>query len=91
MTDARMPDDPVSPKEAAKLLKVSGTTIRSWIAAGKMPAVRIGGRFWMDRADVLAKVERVQPATGSPLLTTSECRERDARTDRILRQAGIRK
>lgn len=34
-----------TPDEAAEVLEVDGSTVRLWIRAGKLPAVRVGARY----------------------------------------------
>ena len=58
-----MPDDRLSIKEAARLLKVGVSTIYRWVLTQKIPALRIGGRVWVRKADILAVPQQVPAAT----------------------------
>lgn len=53
------PGDYVSPEDAAELLGVvSASTIRRWIARGRLPALRTpGGRLLIYRQDLLLVLE----------------------------------
>lgn len=48
-------------KEAAASRKVSARTIRRWIAAGHLPAVRIGPTLVRIHSDDLARLDRPIP------------------------------
>jgi excisionase family DNA binding protein len=47
------------PCEVARMLDVSEPTVRRWLASGRLPGVRVGGRL---RVDPTAVVEFVKPA-----------------------------
>lgn len=49
--------DILTPAEVAVRLGVAPSTVRRWINAGRLPAVRIGSRLRIREAD-LARVER---------------------------------
>src|SRR5262249_3775292 len=51
----------VSIRETADALGVGVSTIRAWIRAGRLPAVKVGGQIRLDPADVAAFVEPVHP------------------------------
>jgi excisionase family DNA binding protein len=91
MDATNIPNDLVTPNEAAAALKVSAGSIRRWVHVGKLPGFRIGGRLRVSLADALAAVQVVQPAGGPRPETRSERRRRDAETDRVLRAAGVRR
>ena len=47
-----MKDEILTIKEAAKLLKYSETTLRSWVKKGKMPAFRVGRKYRIRIRDI---------------------------------------
>jgi excisionase family DNA binding protein len=49
----------LSPSEAARELDVSESTIRRWLAEGRVPGIRVGGRLRLERE---ALQEAVRPA-----------------------------
>jgi excisionase family DNA binding protein len=56
----------LSPAEAAEMLQVDRSTVRRWINAGELPAIRTrpgGGQFRLDPADVerFAAARQVRP------------------------------
>jgi excisionase family DNA binding protein len=53
-----LPDDLMPLKDAAKLIKVNRPTLLRWILRGKVDGYRIGYRWFVRRADVLATVQR---------------------------------
>lgn len=54
--------------EAAQLLRVHPKTLDSWIYAGHVPTVKIGGRVYLTRPALLALIEAsTRPATAGPL------------------------
>jgi excisionase family DNA binding protein len=61
MTPARRPpqatDEFLTVAEVAATLKLNGQTIRNWIDAGKLPAVRIGRRVRVLRRDLDELIE----------------------------------
>ena len=58
--DLSLSDEHLTVAEAAELLKVNRSTIRRWIAEGRLPAVRIGARrLAMRRADVAKLISPV--------------------------------
>jgi excisionase family DNA binding protein len=38
-----------TPKEISKIACVHLNTVRNWIKSGKLPAVKVGGRWFIDR------------------------------------------
>jgi len=52
-----MPDEFMTVAEVASFLKLNQQTIRNWIDAGTLPAVRIGRRVRIKRSDFDAMVE----------------------------------
>ena len=43
--------------QAAAELDVHHTTIRRWIHDGELPALKMGRRYWISRADLVALIE----------------------------------
>jgi excisionase family DNA binding protein len=56
-----LPDDLIETKTAARLLKVHVSAIYRWIASGKLPSWRVGGRHKLSRRDVEAFPQRSGP------------------------------
>ena len=54
--------------EVSGMLKVSETTVREWMRSGKIPARRVGKRWFATEGDVLKILEgsRCRPGRGSP-------------------------
>lgn len=59
------PEDIITVKEAAKLLRVSRQMIGKYVASGRLRAFRLSpsvhGRVRLSKADVLALLVRVEP------------------------------
>lgn len=52
--------------EVAKILRVDGSTIRRWVAEGRLPAVTLpGGLFRFHLADIEAILATGQPQDGA--------------------------
>jgi len=51
-------DELLTVAEVAGILKLNQQTVRNWIDAGSLPAVRIGRRVRIRRADLDALIER---------------------------------
>jgi len=47
-----MKDEILTIKEAAKLLKYSEATLRSWVKKGKVPAFRVGRKYRIRIRDI---------------------------------------
>ena len=45
-------DELLTASQAAEALSATSQTIRNWIRSGRLPAVRIGNRFLVPRAEV---------------------------------------
>lgn len=45
-------------QEAAELLKVSDTTLRSWIKKGRIPALKEGRAYRIKKADIDKKFKK---------------------------------
>ena len=52
-----MPDEFMTVAEVAAILKLNQQTVRNWIDAGTLPAVRIGRRVRVKRSDFDRAVE----------------------------------
>lgn len=89
--EINLPPDLISLPAAAKLIAVHGSTLRRWIASGKLAAWRVGGCYRVSRQDVLALVKPHEPVEGPRPMTMEERRAKDAETDRVLKAAGVRK
>ena len=66
--DGNMSDDELlTVNEVAELLKLNQQTVRNWIAAGDLPAVRIGRRVRVRASTIEDLVGRrlTRPSTGS--------------------------
>ena len=85
-----IPNDLITPTEAAEQLGTSAATIRRWCMRGTLPAFKVGGRLRISRADVMAMVRRVE-TDGPRIETRAEREARDAETDRVLRQMRVRR
>lgn len=66
METTPLPDDAISTTAAGHLLKVHPSTVIRWIQAGRIPGWRVEKRFLVSRADVLARVRRVETARPAP-------------------------
>ena len=87
MSNAIIPTDLISTREAAQLLATSESTIRRW-AKGRMPAFKVGGRLRVSRADVLAMIQRVQ-TPGPTIPTRAEVEARAKWVEEELRRAKV--
>lgn len=75
-------------QEAAAALRVHRSTIRRWIAAGELPAYRVGQRkIAVKRSDVAAHVSPVRPPRKEGDMATVERRLIPALTRREQQQA----
>jgi excisionase family DNA binding protein len=86
-----IPNDLISPNEAAELLGTHPASVRRWLIAGTLPGFQVGTRWRVSKADVLAFIKPHDPQGQSRPLTVAELREREQRIDANLREAGIRK
>lgn len=63
----------VTVAEVANLLKLNQQTIRNWIDAGTLPALRLGRRVRVLRSDLNQLVDQnYHPSSGTPAPHTSE-------------------
>lgn len=83
--------DLLNPKEAAKILRCDPASIRRWVKVGLLPGYKIGTRVYVAVEDVEAMCQRAEPEEGARPLTKRELAAEAAETDRILREAGIRR
>jgi excisionase family DNA binding protein len=93
-----MPDDDLTPRQVADELGVTVRTVQRWVALGRLPAGRVGGRMRIPRAS-LAGVADVaasgaaaggQPARGIRTLLIANRGEIASRVARTARSLGIR-
>jgi acetyl-CoA/propionyl-CoA carboxylase biotin carboxyl carrier protein len=86
-----MPDEELTPRQVADALGVTVRTVQRWVADGRLPATRVGGRLRVSRSS-LTRVESGEPRgpAGTPALHTllianrGEIARRVARTARRL-------
>jgi acetyl-CoA/propionyl-CoA carboxylase biotin carboxyl carrier protein len=91
-----MTNDALTPREVAEELRVTVRTVQRWIASGRLPATRVGGRMRVARS-ALARVA-TGPALGAPTpsarrivtLLIANRGEIAARVARTAAQLGIR-
>ncbi len=93
------PNDLVSITEAAKLLPGSRPgramnrhVLRRWVRAGRIPSYRLGSRYFVSRAEVVALVQPHNPLRlkPPPIRTTRQETAGYRRAIDSLRAAGIR-
>jgi acetyl-CoA/propionyl-CoA carboxylase biotin carboxyl carrier protein len=87
-----MPDETLTPRQVAEELGVTVRTVQRWVAEGRLPATRVGGRVRLSRSSLESVAEAPQRAVDRPIRTLlianrGEIVERIART---ARQLGIR-
>tara|TARA_B100001989_G_scaffold30917_1_gene18402 strand:- start:10 stop:207 length:198 start_codon:yes stop_codon:yes gene_type:complete len=61
-----MPDDILTVREVAALLKVSDKTVRRLEARGELPSFRVGAQLRFRRVDIYAWVEAQRSAGSQP-------------------------
>ncbi len=86
-----MPDEELTPREAAAELGVTARTVQRWIADGRLPARRIGGRTRVSRSS-LSEVadEHIQPGSRIRTLLIANRGEIAVRVASTARRMGIR-
>lgn len=67
-----LPEDRIDARAAGRLLGLHVSTVLRWLLEGKLRGYRVGGRYWLSRADVLAKVEVVGGETGGHVAAVEE-------------------
>jgi acetyl-CoA/propionyl-CoA carboxylase biotin carboxyl carrier protein len=86
--------DELSPSEVARRLETSTRTVQRWIATGRLPARRVGGRWRVanDAIDALGGSDRGEIARISPVRTlfVANRGEIAARIGRTCERLGIR-
>ena len=88
--NTKPPTDLITPNAAAVIAKMTASTIRKWIADGRLAAWRVESRWFVSQADVEAMVVPFVPATGRPK-TRAEVKEDEERIDRTLRTGRVRR
>jgi hypothetical protein len=83
-----IPDDLIPLPVAAELIQVDSSTIRRWILNEKVQGYRRVGRWLISKADLLALIK---PEIIVHLPTKKEMAARERQTDKVLREAGIRR
>lgn len=65
-------------KDVAEFLNVSKTTVRRWLAEGKMPAYRINNQYRFNRLEIEDWVmrHRVEPSRSAPFASEQPLREK---------------
>jgi excisionase family DNA binding protein len=51
--DPRIPEDLITTAHAARIARLHIAGIRRWIKSGRLPGYRIGGRWWVSRAELM--------------------------------------
>ena len=88
-SDSSVPVDLLTPAQVAEMLKVSAASVRCWIHHGKLPAIRVGGRLRIHRADVEAMLTPVETVLVERPESKREIAARKAETDRVLKEWGV--
>lgn len=89
MTPADLPDDLITPRQAARLLRCHIATLHRWIQTGKLPAWRRGGeRYLVSESAVLALVEPVAVAA-APVVGKRATTARQRQTRELMQRLGI--
>jgi excisionase family DNA binding protein len=84
-----LPSDLITPKEAARLLRVHVSTVHRWIRDGRLHAYkRATERYLVRRADVEGMVREVVPLPEVTRLTDERRRAEEAVAR--LREKGVR-
>lgn len=86
-----LPSDLVTIKDAAKLVNNTHRgTIRRWILTGKLPAWKLGSRFLVSRADVLAMIRPHVNERPQLPATRREMTQREKYVQRRLKELGVK-
>ena len=87
-----MTDSTLTPRQVADELGVTVRTVQRWVADGRLPAVRVGGRVRVSRSSLRAvsAVSATQPARSIGSLLIANRGEIVARIARTARRLGIR-
>jgi excisionase family DNA binding protein len=86
-----MPDETLTPRQLAEELGVTVRTVQRWVADGRLPATRVGGRVRLSRSS-LGAVTGGQPPRPAPIraLLVANRGEIVRRIGRTARALGIR-
>src|ERR1700728_4801946 len=71
MTSGEYEDSYLTVAEVAELLKLNQQTVRNWIDAGSLPAIRVGRRVRIKRADLDRILENGYRGRAPPVPVTS--------------------
>lgn len=86
------PDDLITPREAARILRVSVATIRTWYTAGGLRSWKIGPTGYYVRVsegDVRALIVEQPSCPDLGIETRREAAVRRCHTQKVLEEAGI--
>jgi acetyl-CoA/propionyl-CoA carboxylase, biotin carboxylase, biotin carboxyl carrier protein len=87
-----MPDDSLTPRQVAEELGVTVRTVQRWVADGRLPAARVGGRVRVSRSSLGSVAGASARPQGRPIqaLLIANRGEIVARIARTARRLGIR-
>ncbi|HEU4864557.1 MAG TPA: biotin carboxylase N-terminal domain-containing protein [Candidatus Limnocylindria bacterium] len=82
--------DELTPRQVADQLRVTVRTVQRWIADGRLPATRVGGRVRVSRSSLSAVATTPAAPTAISTLLVANRGEIAARIARTARRLGIR-
>ena len=86
-----MTDETLTPRQVAEELGVTVRTVQRWVADGRLPAARVGGRVRLSRSSLAAVADAPPtPAAGIRALLIANRGEIVQRISRSARRLGIR-
>ena len=86
-----MTDETLTPRQVAEELGVTVRTVQRWVADGRLPATRVGGRVRLSRSSLgSVAAGHPAPATGIRTLLIANRGEIVQRVLRTARRLGIR-
>ncbi|MGZ6213623.1 MAG: biotin carboxylase N-terminal domain-containing protein, partial [Candidatus Limnocylindria bacterium] len=86
-----MTDETLTPREVAEELGVTVRTVQRWVADGRLPAIRVGGRVRVSRSSLAEVVDTPNPMpVGIRALLIANRGEIVQRIARTTRRLGIR-
>jgi excisionase family DNA binding protein len=85
-----MPDETLTPRQVAEELGVTVRTVQRWVADGRLPASRVGGRMRVSRTSLGAVAEPTSSPPGIRMLLIANRGEIVQRIARTARRLGIR-